>query len=313
MRSDGGLLHTREGCRVVSGQDDKEREMAGGRGQVGLGRRVLAHELRTPLSAIATVAELLLDTHAAASLSPEQYRQYISDVQTSALHALAVVDATLGDGQAAARGDVMLGLAGALAVEPVSLGDLAAGVVSVMVPLCHSRGVAIRLSINKHDAGDDQDIGSRNTAAVDGAPVMAIADARAVRQMLFNLVSNALRFTPDGGLILVEVTTVPGDAGEAYVPQVSVTDTGGGIGSPEREDHATGGADARPIGKDQTNKLAVAGGSGLGFRVVRALAYGIGASLSIESAAGSGTRAVVRFRPETRANGVPARQSWVRS
>ena len=251
-----------------NGEDDRG-------GVPGLGRRVLAHELRTPLSAIATIAELLLDPTALNALTPEQQRQYVADVQDSALHALALIDATLDAPVAPDGRSVDIELAGAIDAKTIELAAIAERVVSTMAPLGRQRGVVIALQRPSGDAG-----------------IAAHGDGRAVRQILFNLISNALRYTPDGGRIDVVVDEAcPDNSGET-TPQIRVADTGGGIGSPER---ASGSAAAR-AGEARLRHHVAGGGTGLGFRVVRALADAIGATLSIESSAGSGTRATVRLR-----------------
>jgi len=113
-------------------------------------------------------------------------------------------------------------------------------------------------------------------------PLEADADRRAVKQIAFNLISNALKFTPKGGT----VTVVAQPFGE--ILELSVTDTGVGI-SPQ---------DLQRLGRpfeqagDADNRQA---GSGLGLSLVRAFARLHGGEMTMESVLGEGTTVTVRM------------------
>ena len=105
-----------------------------------------------------------------------------------------------------------------------------------------------------------------------------LADRRRVGQILANLARNALRHTPEGGLIAVRA--VPGDR----VAWVTVEDTGEGIPS-ERLPHVF---ERFYRGDDARDRAS--GGAGLGLAIVRELVEAMGGSVAVESALGQGTR-----------------------
>lgn len=111
------------------------------------------------------------------------------------------------------------------------------------------------------------------------APLMADADARAVTRMLINTVGNAIKFTPEGGRVMVSASAVEG------MLVLDTSDTGPGI--PEAERELLGRAYERGSGG------ARAEGTGLGLALVRALAELHGGSLSFHDAPGGG--ALVRI------------------
>lgn len=215
--------------------------------------RTLAHELRTPLSAIVTLAEVLRD--APPDLRGDaRYAQYADDIRESALHALAVVASTLD--AARAQDDVV----GPLSLIDVDLARVCRQIASTMAPLAKIRGVDLQADVQGHS-------------------VAVRADLRCVRQILFNLTANALRFTPSGGTVVLTAQFVADHA-----PEIIVTDTGVGMGRgvPVSEDDQTGG---------------FFGGSGIGLRLADDLANAIGAELIIDKAQDVGSRVVLRFDP----------------
>jgi cell cycle sensor histidine kinase DivJ len=112
------------------------------------------------------------------------------------------------------------------------------------------------------------------------APLMVRADERALRRMLINVIGNAIKFTPEGGRVMVSVAASDG----ALV--IDTADSGPGIPEAEREklgqayERGSGGANAE--------------GTGLGLSLVRALAALHGGTLSFHDAPGGG--ALVRMR-----------------
>ena len=112
----------------------------------------------------------------------------------------------------------------------------------------------------------------------------AFADAKAVRQIALNLISNALKFTPQGGTVDVIAEEVPGGA------MLSVADSGVGI-SPEELLKLSRAFEQGEAGKKQK-------GAGLGLSVVRAFAELHGGRLDIQSREGGGSRIGVFFPAE---------------
>jgi signal transduction histidine kinase len=200
----------------------------------------LAHELRTPLAAIAGMAEIMRDARFGA-LGDARYAAYAASIADSARHLVGVVEAML-DKTAEARGDWPLSF-----VE-IDLAALAAATVAGLQVLSTEAGLTI-LAEPAHPLP------------------RVIADRRSVRQILTNLIGNALKFTPRGGQVRVTAART-GDGGLEIV----VLDTGPGMGN-------------SPAGQ----------GHGIGLQLSRALAAANGARLVIESPPEGGTRAALVF------------------
>ena len=261
---------TGRGCdRVVSDR----QEIGTGEGKVGdrhdsrldlerldiarldLGR--LAHELRTPLSAIAVLSEIMRDERLG-PLEEPRYRAYAADIHDSAGQAMSVLAGYL---DCAATSN-----AAGMPMDYIELdiGWLTASAVSALVPLAERSGVALVAQLPS------------------GLPHL-IGDRRSVRQIIDNLIANAVKFTPPGGRVTVSL------AYEVGGPMVlQVVDTGDGMTADELARAQTGAMAPEPARRRS-------GGTGYGLPLVRALASASGASLTIDSALGSGTRVGVVF------------------
>jgi len=115
-----------------------------------------------------------------------------------------------------------------------------------------------------------------------------VADARSIRQILFNLISNAIKFTREGGQVIV--STALSDAGEVVL---RVRDTG--IGMSDKEITTA----LEPFRQVATRSRAQAEGTGLGLPLTKALAEANRAAFAIESRPGEGTLVEITF-PSTR-------------
>ncbi|WP_455965445.1 ATP-binding protein [Methylorubrum aminovorans] len=214
----------------------------------------VSHELRTPLNAIIGFSDVL-GGEGAVSLSPERSREYAGIIAQSGRHLLDVVNTLLDISRI--RGGHF-----DFQPEPVDVEALIRSCCDLMRLKADASGVTLA-----------------------SAPVPAgcalVADARACRQMLINLISNAVKFTPRGGRVEVMVRR-----GGAYLDLV-VSDTGIGITEadlPRLGDpfFQVGG------GYGRTHE-----GTGLGLSVVRGLAGLHGGAVSVESAPGRGTAVTV--------------------
>jgi len=217
----------------------------------------LAHELKTPLSAIVAAAEIMRDERLGA-IGHDRYREYAADIHDSARHALAVINRML-------QGQVSFERA-ELEFAEIDLNAQAERAVSALRPLADEAGLTLQLSLG------------------DRLPLV-IADAVSVRQMLLNLLTNALKFTGAGGRIAV-ATRYEVDGPVALF----VADDGPGMSRAEIDRALSAGDGAIP----QTTPIPAAG-LGIGLPLVRVLAAANGATLAIESEAGRGTRVTITF------------------
>jgi signal transduction histidine kinase len=217
----------------------------------------MSHEIRTPLNAILGFA----DTMRAQVFGPlpTPYGDYPDLIHTSGSHLLEIVSDLLDLSKIeAGRYETSL--------KPVSLTELARE--GVALSSGDARGLGIGL---RHEGQND---------------VMVMSDQRALRQMIFNLVSNAIKFTPASGTIILRT----------HVNSAT------GLGVLEVEDNGMGMSEevlAR-IGQpwnqtsDATNNTSQRGrGSGLGLALVKRLAELQGGSLAMFSTLGAGTKAVI--------------------
>lgn len=216
----------------------------------------LAHELRTPLSAIAAAAEIMKDERFG-SIENERYRSYTSDIHDNARHALALINRLLG-GETASEAEH-----GAEVTE-LDLNALAESSVSAVRPLADAAGLKLIPEFHRQ------------------LPLVK-ADATNIRQILFNLLSNAIKFTPRGG----DVRVVTGLGFDRSV-FVAVQDTGIGM-SPEAI------ATALEAEVPAAPQRKQAGGHGIGLPLARSLAQSNGARLEIDSQIGEGTAVALIF------------------
>lgn len=228
---------------------------------------VLAHELRTPLNAISAAAEIMAQQTFGA-LGDARYAGYAADILAGARHMLALIDRMLGP-QAHARPSAANGNGAGLTFVELDVRAVLSELASQIAPLAQRAGVLL---------------------AVRAPPDLPrlIADVTSLRQMILNLIANALRATPRSGHI-----TLSARVREDQRLVLTVTDTGIGISPRDlvrlRE----------PAARDAS---ATAGGGagtgGLGLPLVRALASANGAELSLESTPGAGTSASIIFRAD---------------
>ncbi len=199
----------------------------------------LAHELRTPLSAIVVAAEIMKDQRFGA-MGNERYRSYTSDIHDNARHALAVINRLLGDNapeEAAVR----------LETVPLDLNALAESAVSAMRPLAEE--AKLNLSHELHSR----------------LPLV-VGDAMTVKQILFNLMTNAIKFTKAGGV--VRVVTGLGFDRSVFI---AVQDSGVGMSADEIKRALDVETPPRPERKE------AGGGLGIGLPLAQGLAKANGA------------------------------------
>jgi signal transduction histidine kinase len=222
--------------------------------------RHVSYELRTPLTNIIGFSELLLQPPTG-DLSHKQ-RDYLNDILASSRTLLAIIDDIL---------DLIIIDAGALELKlaPVKV----ASIVDAAVLGVRDRATRARLNLDIRIADDAQEF---------------IADEARVRQVLYNLLSNAIGFSKPGDSVSVNVWR------EAGMMAFAVQDRGVGI---PKEEHRR--VFERFESRSQGSKHR---GAGLGLSIVKSLVELHGGVMALESEPGRGTRVTVRF-PE---NGIAA-------
>ncbi len=216
----------------------------------------ISHELRTPLNSIIGFADLMLEERFGA-VGHARYREYLKDIRDSGGHLLSLVNDLL---------DVARIEAGKieLTFSSIDLNEIVGQCVGIMQPQAQRARVIVRSS---------------------PAPgtLRLVADARSVRQMIFNLLSNSLKFTPAGGQVIV--STSLNDSGETVV---RVRDTGAGMTASEVQSAVEGAGQTSSLpGRHQ--------GAGLGLPLTKALAEANHARFYLTSTAGAGTLAEIAF------------------
>ncbi len=218
----------------------------------------MSHELRTPLNAIIGFAEIISGQLLGAAAA-ERYRAYAGDILASGRHLLSLVNDLL-DISRIESGELRI------QVEEIEVPALVADAVSMISPSAGKAGLALEV--------DTSDL-----------PKLE-ADPRALMQILVNLLTNAVKFTPPGGK--VRVTARLEDAGSLLV---SVADTGAGI---DPDDLARV---LQPFEQVESTFVRNRGGAGLGLPIARGLMQVHGGTLAIESWLGGGTIVTCRFPP----------------
>jgi len=221
----------------------------------------LAHELKTPLSAIVAAAEIMRDERLGPIGSP-LYRGYAGDIHESASHALGVIAAMLAPSAEAGRAG-----RDAPSYVELDLNELVRRLASSVRALLGAAGLEIE-------------------TVLEPSLPHVIADPVTVRQLLLNLVTNAMRATLRGGRI--GIVTHYKAAGELCV---GISDTGTGLSADDIRLLLDPARTAGPPGEVASQGA----GMGFGYPLMHQLAAINGAALAIESVEGTGTLVTVSF------------------
>ena len=212
----------------------------------------MSHELRTPLNAVLGFAQLL-------QLSSEpgtRQAKFLGTIRQSGEHLLALINDVL---------DLSRIEAGHLDLHPgpVELRKFLQAILDIISVRARSKGVAMGFE-------------------TDGElPLQVTGDEHRLRQVLLNLLGNAVKFTPDGGRVTLRVVSRPQAEGSARMAFI-VEDTGPGIASDHLE------SIFQPF--EQVGDLAQrAGGTGLGLAISRELAQAMGGDIRVRSRPGEGS------------------------
>ena len=215
----------------------------------------MSHELRTPLNAILGFSEIIAQ-ECFGPVGSQRYKEYAGDIHSSGAHLLSLINDLL---------DVAKIEAGKMEIAPH--------------PLDAHRTFDIALKLIGAKARERQ---QSLVIEIDPACPPLYADERALKQILINLCSNAVKFTPEGGRI-----TVRAEAARSGGFQISVQDNGPGIPREKLDKIFT------PFSQVDNRYDRQAGGTGLGLALVRGLAELHGGRAWLESEPGKGCCAYV--------------------
>jgi signal transduction histidine kinase len=215
----------------------------------------MSHELRTPLNAIIGFSELMREKMFG-PLGDPRYTEYAGLIHNSGRHLLDLITDML---------DMAKIEAGKMVLTPerVELGETLDDCLHTLQAQATGAGITLSSDVTGH-------------------PVL-LADRRAVKQILLNLLSNALKFTTSGGQVVVSAWKA---GGHGYI---AVRDTG--IGIAEEDLKRLG----NPFEQARVNPMHAQGGTGLGLALVKALVEKHGGQCVMESQLGIGTTVIVDF------------------
>ena len=246
-----------------------ERKLMEARSQAELASRAkgdflanMSHELRTPLNAIIGFSEVI-SNELFGPIANEKYLEYIKDIHASSLHLLSIINDVL-DMSKIEAGKVEL------AKDVVQINHVIAEVTRMVGERARGRGIELIVQL----ADDD----------------LAIwADERSVKQVLLNLLANAINFSRPGGKAWVRVID---EHPESAV--LEIEDQGIGMNEEEQE------RALQPFGQAKPAMTRDYGGTGLGLPITKGLVEAHGGTLTIESRAGVGTTVRISMPRERR-------------
>jgi signal transduction histidine kinase len=209
----------------------------------------MSHELRTPLNAIIGFSEVLAERMFGDV--NEKQAEYLQDILASGRHLLSLIN------------DI-------LDLSKVEAGRLELELGRFHLPTAFDNALTlVRERATRHGIALD--------VAVDAGLGDVVGDERKIRQILLNLFSNAVKFTPEGGRVGVTATAADG------VITISVSDTGIGIAP---EDQEAIFEEFRQVGRDDTRKQE---GTGLGLTLAKKFVELHGGQIGVRSQVGRGS------------------------
>ena len=212
---------------------------------------VMSHEIRTPMNGILGMAQLALDEP-----MPPAQRKRLSIIKSSAEGLLNILDDILDISKLERQAEIY-------ERAPFDLRQGLREIVNLMTPGAQEKGLSLQLVLSPL------------------VPQWVLGDQSRVRQILFNLIGNALKFTSEGS-VTVEVT-VAGPKDQALITFI-VSDTGIGI-TPEQRAHLF-----QAFGQADASIRRRFGGTGLGLAICKRLVDGMHGEIDVESTPGQGSR-----------------------
>jgi two-component system, cell cycle sensor histidine kinase PleC len=215
----------------------------------------MSHELRTPLNAINGFSEIMVQ-QMYGPLGDKRYHTYATDILESGRHLLELINGVL---------DMAKVEAGKFKIypKPMDLHETIAQAIRLVRGRAEEKGITIET-----DLGEETDL---------------VGDNRAIKQIMINLLANAIKFTPDAGHVLVQIHSGPAEMA------IRVIDNG--IGIPAEHLPRL----ARPFEQVENERAKANQGTGLGLALCRSFAEMHGGSLTITSEEGVGTMVTVNL------------------
>lgn len=220
----------------------------------------MSHEFRTPLNAVIGFAELM-ELETLGPVGDRRYLDYARDILDSGRRLLELVD------------------------DALNLSNIDAGRIKLVEELVDVAAAVAAVVAKAGDEARERKITLTLDTAENAPPL--VADRRAFHQMIDHVLSNALKFTPPGGTVLVAVNPTP-DGGLG----VMIADTGSGIAPDDLEKVLT------PFGRIDMSAQHRVDGAGLGLPVVKRIIELHGGDLAMDSEPGVGTTVILTFPPQ---------------
>jgi len=212
---------------------------------------MMSHEIRTPLNGVLGFTDLLLSENL-----PAHQAEIVSTIRSCGNSLLGLINDIL---------DLSKIESGRMDIEmlPCSLSECLNDVLASFGPSLRSKKLSVTSRVG------------------DSVPAELVTDPKRLRQIFFNLVGNAIKFTSEGGItVQIDSTSTPGGR---LLLDCEVSDTG--IGIPEDEQ----GRIFEVFGQADASIHRRFGGTGLGLAICRKLVETMGGKISVESAPGKGT------------------------
>jgi signal transduction histidine kinase/DNA-binding response OmpR family regulator len=222
----------------------------------------MSHELRTPLNAILGFSELLIDS-SNGQFPDATKNRFLEQIHSSGKHLLGLINDIL-DLSKIEAGQMELRL------QTVSVADVVAQVAGTVEPLAAKKQIHLEF-----DAASSGQI---------------LADEGKVRQMILNLVSNAIKFTPEGGTVTIKATRL------AHRLEIVVSDNGMGIAEQDIERMF------KEFQQVDSGVNRMQQGTGLGLALTRSFAILHGGDVRVESELGKGSQFTIDLPVEARSN-----------